>query len=97
MQLSDAFLDPINLVGKTIFVDFMVIKDSLDFNMLLWNDYVYAMIDVVSKIFCVIDFHHNTIIFTNNKLVFVDPPHYLTLEQVYILFVPNVLVDTNPP
>ena len=33
---------PVNLVGKTVLVDFMVIEDPLDFNMLLGRDYVYA-------------------------------------------------------
>ena len=33
--------------GKTILVDFMVIEDPLDFNILLGHDYVYAMQDVV--------------------------------------------------
>ena len=31
------------LGGKTVFVDFMVIEDPLEFNMLLRRDYVYAM------------------------------------------------------
>ena len=43
----------ITLGGKIVLVDFMVIEDSLDFNMLLKHDYVYAMQDVVSTLFCV--------------------------------------------
>ena len=39
---------PIPLIGKTVLVDFMVIEDPLDFNMLLGRDYVYAMQVVVS-------------------------------------------------
>ena len=38
---------PITFGGKTILVDFMVIEDPLDFNMLLGRDYVYAMQAVV--------------------------------------------------
>ena len=34
---------PVTLGGKTALVDFMVIEDPLDFNMLLGCDYVYAM------------------------------------------------------
>ena len=34
---------PITLGGKTILVDFMVIEEPLDFNMLLGHDYVYAI------------------------------------------------------
>ena len=34
---------PVTLGGKTVLVDFMVIEDPLDFNMLLGHDYVYAM------------------------------------------------------
>ena len=33
----------VTLGGKTVLVDFMVIEDPLDFNMLLGCDYVYAM------------------------------------------------------
>src|SRR5713226_2576788 len=42
---------PITLGGKTILVDFMVIEDPLDFNMLLGRDYVYAMQAMVSTLF----------------------------------------------
>ena len=38
----------VTLGGKTVLVDFMVIEDPLDFNMLLGNDYVYSMKAVVS-------------------------------------------------
>ena len=37
----------VTLGGKTVLVDFMVIEDPLDFNMLLERDYVYAMKVVV--------------------------------------------------
>ena len=33
----------VTLSGKTILVDFMVIEDPLNFNMLLGHDYVYVM------------------------------------------------------
>ena len=49
---------PVTLGGKTVLVDFMVIEDPLDFNMLLGCDYVYAMQAVVSKFFHVMYFNH---------------------------------------
>ena len=53
---------PVTLGGKTVLVDFMVIEDPLDFNMLLGRDYFYAMqeiIDVIiSTFFCVMYFNH---------------------------------------
>ena len=49
---------PVTLGGKTVLVDFMVIGDPLDFNMLLGSDYVYAMQVVVSTFFCVMYFYH---------------------------------------
>ena len=41
----------VTLGGKTVLVDFMVIEDPLDFNMLLGCDYVYCMQVVVSTFF----------------------------------------------
>ena len=48
----------VTLGGKTVLVDFMVIKDPLDFNMLLRHDYFYAMQAVVSTLFRVMYFNH---------------------------------------
>ena len=47
---------PVTLGGKTVLVDFMVIEDPLDFNMLLDHDYVYSMQVVVSTFFRVMYF-----------------------------------------
>ena len=55
---------PVTLSGKTVLVDFMVIEDPLDFNMLLGCDYVYAMQAVVSTFFCVMYFNHGEEIVT---------------------------------
>ena len=49
---------PVTLGGKTVLVDFMVIEDPLDFNMLLKRDYVYAIQVVVSTLFHVMYFNH---------------------------------------
>ena len=58
----------ITLGGKTVLVDFMVIEDSLDFNMLFGNDYVYAMKAMVSTLFLVMYFPHNESIVTVDQL-----------------------------
>jgi hypothetical protein len=50
---------PITLGRKTIFIDIMVVHDSLDFDLLLGKDYVYAMKAIVSSFFRVIYFPHN--------------------------------------
>ena len=55
---------PVTLGGKTVLVDFMVIEDPLDFNMLLGCDYVYAMKLVVSTLFRVMYFPPNESIAT---------------------------------
>ena len=54
----------IRLGGKTILVDFMVIEDPLEFNMLLGRDYVYAMQAMVSTFFRVVYFNHGEEIVT---------------------------------
>ena len=41
----------ITLEGKTVCINVMVVQCSLDFNLLLGHDYVYAMKDVVSTLF----------------------------------------------
>lgn len=50
---------PITLEGKTICIDLMVVQGPLDFNFLIWRDYVYAMKYVVSTLFRKKSFHHN--------------------------------------
>ena len=68
---------------KTILVDFMVIEDPLDFNMLLRHDYVYAMQAVVSTLFRVMYFNHGEEIVTINQLDFLDPSPNPTRDQVF--------------
>ena len=86
---------PVTLGGKTILVDFMVIKYHLDFNMLLGPDYVYAIKDVVSTLFHVMCFPHNEIIITIDQLAFVDPSPYPTVDQFYPLLIPIVSIGTS--
>ena len=54
----------VTLGGKTVLVDFMVIDEPLDFNMLLGRDYVYAMQAVVTTFFRVMYFTHGEEIVT---------------------------------
>jgi hypothetical protein len=49
----------VTLGGKTVFIDVMVVQDSLDFSLLLGRDYVYAKKAIVSTLFRVISFPHN--------------------------------------
>ena len=88
---------PVTLGGKTILVDFMVIEDPLDFNMLLGCDYVYAMQAVVSTFFRVMYFNHGEEIVTIDQLDFLDPSPDPTIDQVFDLLIPNVSIDTTPP
>ena len=88
---------PVTLGGNTFFVDFMVIEDPLDFNMILGSDYVYPMKHVVSTVFRVICFPCNERTVAINQLSFLDPPPHPTIEQVFPSLIPNVLVDTTPP
>jgi hypothetical protein len=50
---------PVTLGRKTVFIDVMVVQDSLDFSLLLGRDYVYAMKAIVSTLFRVISFPHD--------------------------------------
>jgi hypothetical protein len=61
------------LGGKTIFIDVMVVQDSLDFDLLLGRDYVYAMKSIVSTLFHVIYFPHDGRMVTIDQLSFVGP------------------------
>ena len=88
---------PVTLGGKTILVDFMVIEDPLDFNMLLGSDYVYSMHVVVSTFFRVMYFNHGEEIVTINQLDFLDPYLDPTRDQVFPLLIPSVSIDTNLP
>ena len=88
---------PVTLGGKIILVDFMVIEDPLDFNMLLGCDYFYSMQDVVSTFFRVMYFNHGKEIVTINQLDFLDPSPDPTRDQVFPLLIPSVSVDTTPP
>jgi hypothetical protein len=62
----------------------MVVRDPLDFTLLLGRDYVYAMKDIVSTLFCVISFPHDRIIVTIDQLSFIDPDWDTSLSDSYM-------------
>jgi hypothetical protein len=71
---------PITLGGKTVFIDVMVVQDSLDFSLLLGRDYVYAMKAIVSTLFRVISFPHDRRVVTIDQLSFIDPAWITSLN-----------------
>jgi hypothetical protein len=75
---------PITLVGKTVFIDVMVVRDPLDFALFLGWDYVYAMKAIVSTLFRVIYFPHNGRIVTIDQLSFLDPDRVTSLSGSYM-------------
>jgi hypothetical protein len=75
---------PINLRGKTVFIDVMVVQDPLDFSLLLGQDYVYAMKAIVSTLFRVISFPHDGRVVTIDQLSFIDPNWIASLNGSYM-------------
>jgi hypothetical protein len=71
---------PVTLGGKTVFIDVMVVQDSLDFSLLLGRDYVYAMKAIVSTLFRVISFPHDGRVVTVDQLSFIDPAWIASLN-----------------
>jgi hypothetical protein len=70
----------VTLGGKTVFIDVMVVQDSLDFSLLLGRDYVYAMKVIVSTLFRVISFPHDGRVVTIDQLSFIDPTWIASLN-----------------
>jgi hypothetical protein len=75
---------PVTLGGKTIFIDVMVVRDPLDFSLLLGKDYVYAMKPLVSTLFRVISFPHDGRIVTIDQLSFIGPKWVTSLSGSYM-------------
>jgi hypothetical protein len=71
---------PVTLGGKTVFIDVMVVQDSLDFSLLLGRDYVYAMKAIVSTLFRVISFPHDGRVVTIDQLSFINPAWIASLN-----------------
>jgi hypothetical protein len=73
----------VTLGGKTVFIDVMVVRDPLDFSLILGRDYVYAMKALVSTLFRVISFPHDGRIVTIDQLSFIGPD-WVTSQVVLI-------------
>jgi hypothetical protein len=75
---------PVTLGGKTVFIDVMVVRDPLDFTLLLGQDYVYDMKAIVSTLFRVISFPHDGRIVTIDQLSFIGPDWVTSLSGSYM-------------
>jgi hypothetical protein len=75
---------PVTLGGKTIFIDVIVVRDPLDFSLLIGRDYVYAMKALVSTLFRVISFPHNGRIVTIDQLSFIGLDWVTSLSCSYM-------------
>jgi hypothetical protein len=75
---------PVNLGGKTVFIDVMVVQDPLDLSLLFGQDYVYSMKSIVSTLFCVISFPHDGWVVTVDQISFIDPDWIASLNGSYI-------------
>jgi hypothetical protein len=75
---------PVTLGGKMVFIDVMVVRDPLDFSLLLGRDYVYAMKAIVSTLFRVISFPHDGRIVTIDQLSFIGPDWVTSLTGSYM-------------
>jgi hypothetical protein len=87
----------ISLGEKTFLVDVIMVQGPLDFNMILGNDYVYAMNVVVSTLFWVMHFPHNGSIVIIDQLEYDNHHPNLVLFQNTPLHVPSVCVDSTLP
>ena len=76
---------PVTLGVKTIYIDVMVVQDSLDFSLLLGWNYVYAMKAIVSTLFRVIYFPHNGRIVTIDQISLLSPDWFTSLNGSYYL------------
>jgi hypothetical protein len=67
-DILPAFL--VQLGGKTMEVDFEVVDAPLDYNLLLGNNWTYAMTAIVSSVFLILFFPHDGNIVTIDQLSF---------------------------
>jgi hypothetical protein len=63
-----AFL--VQLGGKTVEVEVEVVDAPIDYNLLLGHNWTYAMVVVISSVFCVLCFPHQGEIVTIDQLSF---------------------------
>jgi len=86
---------PITLGGNTIYIDVITVQVPLDFNLLLWCDYVYVMGALVSSLFHVMCFPHEGRIVIIDQLSFVGPN--LTPSKTNSLNGPYIQVVSSSP
>jgi hypothetical protein len=77
----------ITLDGKIVFINVMVVQDSLDFSLLLGRDYFYSMKYILSMLFRVISFPHDGRIVTFDQLSFIGLDWITSLNGSYMLMV----------
>jgi hypothetical protein len=61
---------PVQLGGKVVEVEVEVVDAPLDYNLLLGRNWTYAMVAIISSIFCILCFPHQGEIVTVNQLSF---------------------------
>jgi len=83
----------ITLGGKTVLIDMVVADFPLEFNILPWHDYFYAMNLVVSSLFRVMYFPRNGSIITIDQLAYDNHHPNLNLVQNTPWYVPSFQVD----
>ena len=75
---------PIGVKGKTVNLDVEVVDAPLDYNLLLGCSWSYAMLAIVSSVFCLIKFPHNGKIVTIDQLTYFssDPASSDSIQHV---------------
>jgi hypothetical protein len=76
---------PVQLGGKTIEVEVEVVDAPLDYNLLLGRNWTYAMIVVVSSVFCTLFFPHEGKIVTIDQLSFAYSSSNASLGQSILM------------
>ena len=64
---------PLTLAGKTVLIDIEVVNTQLDYNLLLGQNYMYAMRALASTVFLLMMFPHDGNIVTMDQLTYHDP------------------------
>lgn len=80
---------PITLYGKTVMVEIEVVDKRLEYNILLGHSWNYAMMDIVSTIFCIILSPLDGKVVTVDQLSFCTP-NYSSLPSGYVPLVGGV-------
>lgn len=73
---------PVQLVGKTVFIDIKVLDAQLDYNILLGRSYMYEMSAVVSSVFRVMMFPHDGKMITIDQLTYYEKKTLTTPDGV---------------